>query len=472
MSSFLVALKRLREDRAPAIGLGLLVFVTAAVFGIAPRLLDQVGDEALRGVVARADAIGRNIAIVEDEAIPPGSPDDPLAPFDEVGDRNEAQIPQTVRDVIGDRSVVVDSFRFRIQAKTTDPAFVRFRLQPGAETRVHYMAGRAPTATTHMVALPADAKPTPDEEGKTQTEAMVIEVALSTDAVQQLGHGLGETLFLTPDPRDALTLFSPKTWAAMEVVGVFDVDQPLDPFWFDDRGLEKAQFRSLGGDARAIDTLALLTPAEYGPALSILGPSLPGDRNGDLPFRTTWRLFVATDRLTAAGLNPLIGDLRKLDTTFGQVTSRTMSDPAIRSGLLPLVQAHAARWTSALAVLTVVAIGPAAAAIAALGLIATIAARRRRPALALVRGRGATLGQIVRAVFLEGFVITVPALGLAVLAATLLIPAGSNRATIAAATIVAAATLALLIATALPGTIALRARASRDGDPPRGPSPR
>lgn len=470
MSSFLVALKRLREDRAPAAGLGLLVFVTAAVFGVAPRLLDRVGDEALRGVVTRASATSRNIAIVDDEAIPPGPADDPLAPFDEVGDRNEAQIPQTVQDLIGDRSLVVDSFRFRIQAKTTDPAFVRFRLQPGAETRLHYTAGRAPTATTHLVDLPADAKPPPDQEGKTQTQATVIEVALSSDAVQQLGHGLGETLFLTPDPRDALTLFGPKAWAAMQIVGVFNVDQPLDPFWFDDRSLEKAQFRSLGGDARAIDTVALLTPAEYGPALSILGPSPPGDRNGDLPFRTTWRLFVATDRLTAAGLNPLIGDLRKLDTTFGQVTSRTMSDPAIRSGLLPLVQAHATRWTSALAVLTVVAIGPAAAAIAALGLIATIAARRRRPALALVRGRGATLGQIVRAVFLEGFVITVPALGLAVLAATLLIPAGSNRATIAAATIVAAATLALLIATAVPGAMA--AIQGREGDPPRGPGAR
>ena len=80
----------------------------------------------------------------------------------------------------------------------------------------------------------------------------------------------------------------------------------------------------------------------------------------------------------------------------------------MRSGLLPLLVAHAARWASASAILTVVAIGPAAVAFAALALVATMAARRRRPALALVRGRGATLGQVIRAVLLEGLVIVAP----------------------------------------------------------------
>ena len=42
MSSVLVALRRLRDDRAPAIGLALLVLVTATVFGVAPRLIDRV----------------------------------------------------------------------------------------------------------------------------------------------------------------------------------------------------------------------------------------------------------------------------------------------------------------------------------------------------------------------------------------------------------------------------------------------
>jgi putative ABC transport system permease protein len=466
VSSVLVALRRLREDRLQAFGLGLLVFVTATVFGLAPRLLERVGDDSLRGVVGQAGAISRNIALVDDGFIPPGSGADPFVHFGEEGDIHEALIPASVRDLIASRSTVIDSARWRIQAPTTDPAFTRFRVQPGTETRIHYVQGRAPTGAIRTVDLPPDLSlPPPGLQGAPpQTTATVIEVALSSDAVRTLHHGLGETLFLTPDPRDPLSASPYRKAAAMEIVGVFDVDQPTDAFWYDDRSLEKAMFRSLGGDALVIDTIALLAPEAYEPALALFQPD-------PLPFRTTWRLFVAPDRLEASGLDPLIRDLRRLDTTFIQVTSRTMSATAMRSGLLPLVQTHAARWTSALAILTVVAIGPAAAAIATLGLVAMIVARRRRPALALVRSRGGTLGQIVRAVLLEGFVITVPALGLAVLLATIVIPVGSNQATVVAGVLVAGLTVVLLIATAIP---AARAAANRDpdGDPPRGPSAR
>ncbi|HEY8847631.1 MAG TPA: hypothetical protein VIM24_13285, partial [Candidatus Limnocylindrales bacterium] len=260
MSSFLVALKRLREDRAPAIGLGLLVFVTATVFGLAPRLLDRVGDDALQGVVAQAGAISRNIALVDDAFIPPGPAGDPLVHFGEEGDTREALFPASVRALIADRSIVIESSRWRIQAPTPDPAFARFRIQPGAETRIHYVQGRAPTATTRTVDLPKTSSPPPvGPDGSPQTTATVIEVALSSDAVHQINHGLGETLFLTLDQRDGLNAGrNREAMAAMEIVGVFDVDRPLDPFWYDDPSLEKANIRSLGGDARAIDTTALL----------------------------------------------------------------------------------------------------------------------------------------------------------------------------------------------------------------------
>src|SRR5262249_48736713 len=66
MSSILVALRHLRDDRAPAFGLAVLVLVTATVFGVAPRLIDQVGDDALHGVVAKTNAFNRNIALIEE----------------------------------------------------------------------------------------------------------------------------------------------------------------------------------------------------------------------------------------------------------------------------------------------------------------------------------------------------------------------------------------------------------------------
>src|SRR5215212_11435847 len=76
VSSVLVALRRLATDRAPAIGLGLLVLVTAFLVGVAPRLMDRVSDDALHGVVAEAPALGRNVALLEETGyqFTPGNP--------------------------------------------------------------------------------------------------------------------------------------------------------------------------------------------------------------------------------------------------------------------------------------------------------------------------------------------------------------------------------------------------------------
>ena len=57
--------------------------------------------------------------------------------------------------------------------------------------------------------------------------------------------------------------------AAMEIIGVFEVNEPLDPFWYDDPSVEQANIRSLGGDARAIDASALLAPEAYETALMV-----------------------------------------------------------------------------------------------------------------------------------------------------------------------------------------------------------
>ncbi len=460
MSSILVALRRLRDDRAPAIGLGLLVLVTATVFGVAPRLIDRVGDDALHGVVAEATALTRNISLFEEQVFPPGGADAPLANIDDEGDRLDSRIPASVRSLVAERLTVVDSVRFAIEAKTPDPSFIRFRIQPGAETRIHFVKGAAPAATGETVDLPDELRRLLPQEDPPSTDPIplaVIEAAMSTEAAGQIEKTVGDLLFLSFDDRDPLSARQRGVFAT-RISGLYEVDDPSDPFWYEDQSINHVGIRSIGGDSRFIDVGALIPAASYEALIS-------GAKPFGTPIRETWRHFVDPERLAASGLDGLVVDLRRLETTFPQ-TAVTLGAPeaaAMRSGLLPLLVAHQARWASASAILTVVAIGPAAVAFAALALVATIAARRRRPALTLVRGRGATLGQIVRAVFLEGCVIAVPALGVAILLALLLIPVGSTRATIVAATVVAAAAVGLLIATAMPGTLAAT-RAVRDDD--------
>lgn len=468
MSSILVALRRLRDDRAPAIGLALLVLATATVFGVAPRLIDRVADDALHGVVSAATPFNRNIALIQQQILPTGR-DTPLQEVDKRGDELDSEIPDAIRSVIATRATVVDSARFHIEAKTPDPSFVRFRIQPGAAERIHYVAGAAPTATAATIPLPEDLRPLLPPEDPPSTAPVfvkILETSISTEAAHQIDRTVGDLLFMSFDSRDPLAGQTLGVVAA-RITGLFEVDDAADPFWYGDQSINHVGIRSPGGDAKDIDVGGLLPEESYDALLH------SGQLFG-VPIQITWRHFIDPARLTSTRLDPLIVDLRRLETSFPQtqLTPATADETAMQSGLLPMLVAHTARWTSASAVLSVIAIGPAAVAFAALALVATISARRRRPALALVRGRGGTLGQIVRAIVLEGCVIAIPALGVAILLAIVLIPAGSNRATIVAASLVAAVAVALLIATAMPGTAAA-ARAGREDDPsPRGVSAR
>ncbi len=468
MSSILVALRRLRDDRAPAIGLALLVLATATVFGVAPRLIDRVADDALHGVVTAATPFIRNIALIQQQILP-ADPDQPLKEVDQRGDELDSRIPDAIRSLVAARTTVIDSARYHIEGKTPDPSFVRFRIQPGAAERIHYVAGAAPTAAGQTIQLPEDLRhllPPEDPPSTDPVFVKILETSISAEAAHQIDRTVGDLVFLSFDDRDPLAGQAHGVVAA-KITGLFDVNDATDPFWYGDQSINHVGIRSPGGDAKFIDVGALLPPESYDNLLH------SGQLFG-VPVQITWRHFIDPARLASARLDPLIVDLRRLETTFPQtqLTRVTADGTAMQSGLLPMLVAHEARWTSASAVLTVIAIGPAAVAFAALALVASISARRRRPALALVRGRGATLGQIVRAIVLEGCVIAIPALGLAILLAILLIPAGSNRATVVAASVVAAVAIALLIATAMPATAAA-ARAGREDDAsPRGVSAR
>jgi putative ABC transport system permease protein len=446
VSSFLVALRRLREDRIPALAIAAVILVTATVFAVAPRVLERVGDDALQATVRNASPFERNVTIVQEQAIFPGPPDDPLAEVESTGDALTATMPTGVQMLFASRSTVVDSNRWHLETETPDPTFVRFRVQPGAEARIHYVQGRAPTGATSTVDLPPPTEPAPGEP--LQQTANVLEVAISVDAVRSTGHGLGDTILLTPDPRDPLTGPLRSGLAALRIVGLFAVDDPADPFWDGDHALERVSYRTLGGDSLLVDVTGLIATAAYEPMLRLID-------NDMTPARTSWRSFVDPGRLRAANLDPLVRDLRRLEATFPRIqasATRALDAPALQSGLLPLVEAHVARWASATAILTVLALGPATVALGTLLLIAAIAARRRRPALVLVRGRGASVGQTVRAVLLESALLAIPATALAIAIAATAVASDQIRPTIVGAAIVAVAAIVLLVATGIAGT--------------------
>src|SRR5690348_10137747 len=141
-----LALRRLRDDRAATLGLALLVLVTAFLAALAPRILAGLADESVRAEVQAAPVTARNIALIEDRGIAAGPADDPLALVRDAGLEHEKTFPAPVRDLIASRSAIVETGRFRVDQPTTDPAFVKLRVQEGIEPHLTYAEGRPPSS--------------------------------------------------------------------------------------------------------------------------------------------------------------------------------------------------------------------------------------------------------------------------------------------------------------------------------------
>ena len=78
---------------------------------------------------------------------------------------------------------MVESGRYRVQKPTTDPAFVRLRIQEGIEDHIRYVAGVPPTSSVT----------TRDDVGPESVDQVpVYEAAISAETARQFGIALGE----------------------------------------------------------------------------------------------------------------------------------------------------------------------------------------------------------------------------------------------------------------------------------------
>ena len=432
-------LRRTRVERGALAMLFILVAVTSFTVAASPRLFDRVADDGLRYEVRASTAIQRNLQFLAVGQLP-GQEGDPLARIRARGDELWDRLPASVRDVIGTRSFVVDSTRFALSEPPNYPTIVTFSYQDGVEDMVEYLEGRAPVRAT--------------EPAAGSGEPPRFEVALSRATAEEIKVGVGDILPANVDPADPMlrrVVPRPTTPIQIEVVGLFDVRDPADPAWY---GETRVAQPSVGGsEERPIAfATALFAPEAY---LDI--------RALGLPAQYRWRFFTDVARLDAGRLATLVPDLRRLDATFGSTTG-TPGDLVYRSGLLALVDRYSQRRATTEATLAVAAMGPLVVAAGAVGLIALIIVRRRRSALILARGRGASSRQLLSAQVWEGLLITVPAALVGLAAAMLLIPARANSLSPIGAILVALVATALLVVATWP--LARRARRDLERDDP------
>ncbi|HEY7701536.1 MAG TPA: FtsX-like permease family protein [Candidatus Limnocylindrales bacterium] len=441
----LAVLRRLRAERTMVAALFVLVAVTSLAVALVPRLFERVADDALRYAVGRGTAIQRNFQFTSVDRVRAGSSD----PLEFVHGRGEVlsdRFPPTIQGVVGGRHAVVESPRFGLVDPPNYPSFVTLRYQDAVADRLTMRAGRPP------VALPVTEGDVPQR----------FEIALSSATAAELLVEVGDVLDATVDPSDPMVqpLFPrPTADVVLEVVGLFDVTDPRDPAWFDDPAYSVAE---VGGsdDAPIAFATALFAPEAY-PALADLG----------LPSRYRWRFEVDPARLDTGMLEAFVADVRRLDTTYG--TNRGGFGRVVyRSGLLEILDRYADQRASTEAVLSVAALGPLAVAAGALGLVAVIIIRRRRVALALSRGRGASPGQLLAAQLWEGLLITVPAAIAGLATAAVAVPARSGAVSAAGVALVAIAVTTLLLLATWPRARLARRELDRDDAAARRPAPR
>ncbi len=215
----------------------------------------------------------------------------------------------------------------------------------GADERITYVDGRAPTGDTSTIpgrrgTLPGDPE-----------EATLFEVALATEIAETLNVGVGDRMELSPDTEDALVgQFSSPVRAAVDVVGIYSVDDPADEFWMDDSSLELPTVIVVSPDLQLLYGTALLSADAY--------PALIG--NG-LPARYAWRYFLDPDRFDAGTLDQLTADLRQMRTQYPPfvTTLRDADVTTLQTGLLGLLAAYSAeRWTAEAVLVTAALVPP------------------------------------------------------------------------------------------------------------------
>jgi putative ABC transport system permease protein len=445
VSAVAVLLRRLRMERGIAVALVVLVAVTSFVVAISPRLFERVADEGLRYEVDRGTAVQRNLQFTSVDHIRAGEKE-PMEVVRSRGETRFERLPASVRDVIDTRDFVVESPRFGLTDPPNYRSFVTLRYQDLVADRLTIREGRAPA----------------DLEQGSEDDQATFEIALSTETAEELLVGVDDVLSTTPDPSDPmLRLMFPRPMAQVDllVVGLFTVDEPDDPAWFDDVPYARA---AIGGtdEAPIAFATALFAPEAYSDVVAL-----------GLPGRYQWRFHVDAGRLDAGRLEMLVPDLRRLDSTFG--TNRSTAGAVLyRSGLPEIIDRYLERRAASEAVLSVAAIGPLAVAAGALGLVAAIVIRRRRAALALARGRGASAGQLLAAQLWEGLLLTVPAAAAGLIVARLAVPARSDPVSATGAVLVALAVTALLLLVTWPRARRARQDVEREDLPARRLRPR
>ncbi len=450
-ASLRLFLRRLRVERQLAVVLFVVVLLTALLFAAIPRFYNQISDDGVRHAIDSAGPTLANVQMLE-QSVPVGVGGPGAYDADAIvrrGDELAAALPPALSGLFSHREYVAQSAEYHVDLPEGSPAwpqyYIRTRLQSNVESHVRIVEGRMPAATTATVDIPV---PVLDERGHPTTQldhiqAPVIEVAIAGDALETAKMHVGDRLTTTLSERGPVAFGpdggTPDERVFFDIVGSFDVPDPTADYWYDDVLLQRANITG-SVDNPIIHVIGLLSPDGYA--------RMTGQQSTVFEYR--WQSFVDPNRLDAGNLGGVEAAVKKVRAEYPAFVNRFGGDTALRTGLDQIFTGFEAQRRLTEAMLAVVTLGLLAVAMVVIGLVGALIADRRRSALVLQRGRGASSMQILGAQLGEGVLLTVPAVALGAIAAILLLPARASGWTLLAAIGVSAGATLLLMAIAAP----------------------
>ena len=380
-------LRRLRTELAMVVLLAVLVAGTSFVFAAAPRLLNRTFDAALQYAAKVARPADRNVSLVLDSQVVPGPsggitglrlrrrPHRPRARLGH-GARRES------RRSIHDRPV--------LRSRAADLRDAHLASLPGRpdgrhEAGCREVAGRPWRAAPHVRTGNGAGHCGISCRGRPEVlDPVVVEAALSTAEATEIGVGVGDRLAVTLDGSDPL----PALRSTAHAHG--------------DR--DRGAVRAAGSECRVLDRGHRPAPGDparrtrrpIAYATAYVAPeAYPSLWASELPFHYEWRLQVDPKRLDADQVAQLEVDLRRLGFIAGNAggsggAAGDAGTVVILTGLPVILERYAAQRALSESVLSIAAIGPFGLAGGALAMVAILLVRRRRGALTLARGRGAS----------------------------------------------------------------------------------
>lgn len=418
----------------PAVVFSILVAVLLGTFLLAaiPRATEQIALDDLDATVSEPAPARRNIRVERQGRVRSGPEDDPMAVIRGNGERfAETEMPASVRSIISDDYVMVNSTGFTVDPMPGEvpshpfPMFIRYRYQEHIEDHATVIEGSLPQPQEPVQMLLGPECPEDPDEGEALLESLLagedpplgpdgqvlecfvedvahFQLAVTRQTALDMGLEIGRKMLLRPDPNDSLIFgFSDQdrdVTLVMSISGIIELSDISEEYWYGDGDLHTPRIQE-NADLRIIRSTGLMNPAEYRLLLQEMG---------QLRWLNTWRYFVGPELVREADVESLSADLSSFELAFAVGSSRP-NDYRVITLLSVLLEEHLNQKDETLAMMSTSVAGLFSAIVAVVLLLAVLMSERQKSGTVLLRGRGASGGQLNLTTTYQGLILTVPA---------------------------------------------------------------